>query len=381
MRSLEERKIIYYLPFLETATVVEFSKFKITPFFEKSEYGDLRPKGIFEGNGSLIEVNGFKSGDFYTREVDRLTFIVLERLKFGYFLYNPPHVMSHGGYVSSENFECFRLIETNEDPSFEHKVYLSNGIYNFSESLKTYYESRVSLKHRKISARKDFNLFTYVDFLSENITDEDLLTAMRLYNRCWSTYSLHNSLDKPIFARSSIEILAKNQYGEKNGLKKFISEFFNKSFAKLDELSNSDETIKRLTALVTPNRIELENVVTEHLERIKMARHSYAHAGVETEELTNMPFYLLWFPLFWIVLLNYEKMTPVEGIRLGLFFCLLKVNPERWQHIDFNVLPSNIKYPHIRTYAHYSRILPIWAKTNPEETDMVLKAIPKWFDI
>ena len=381
MRSLEQRRIIYYLPFLRAETIIEFSGFKIIPFIEESDYGNLRPRGIFEGNGSLIEVDGFNSGDFYARKADRLIFIALEKLKFGYFLYNPPYLMSHGGFASSETFECFRLLETNDDPSFEHKVHLSNGMYNFSESLKTYYESRVSLRQRKISVTEDFDLFRYVDFLSKNIKDEELLTAMRLYNRCWSAYALHNSLDKPMFARSSIEILAKYQYGEKNGLKKFIGEFFNRSFIKLDEFSRTDETIKSLIALIKPSRMELEEVVEKQLELIRLARHSYTHAGVETEELTNIPFYLVWFPLFWIILLNYEKMTPVEGVRLGLFFCLLKVSPERWQHIDFNVSLSKIKYPPIHTYAHYSRVLPIWSKTNPEETDVVLKAIPKWFGI
>lgn len=381
MRSLEERKILYYLPLFSTESVIEFHDFRLIPFSKNSEYNYLRPESIFNDFGSLIEVDKFKSGDFFKREIDRKIFESVERLKFGYFFYAPSYAMSIDGYISSETFECFRFIEPNEDPSFEHKVHLSNGMYSFSESFKTYYESRDSLKQRQVSARTELNLFRYVDYLSDGINDEKLLTAMRLYNRCWSTYSLHNNIDKPVLARASIEILAKFKFGEKGGLSKFIGEFFSISFTKLNELSNLDPMVKYLTELVTPNRDCLEKVVTEQLEKIKEARHSFAHAGFETQELTNMPFYLLWYPLYWIVSLHSEKMTVNEGLRLALFFCLLNVKPEYWQSIDHGMTPSKIKYSHIRTYAHYSRILPIWAKTRPEEADAVLKAIPKWFGI
>ncbi len=378
MQSIQERRIIYYLPLLKTAEPIQLPDFTITPFIKDKEYSHLLPMDVFDGNGSLIEFDGFKSGDLFTQELDKSTFIALEQLKFSYFLQNPSHVMSIDGYVSSETFECFRCIEPSEDPAFEHKIHFSNGMYSFSESLKTYYNSRTSLKLRPIELRAwDFD---YIDYFSNNTAEDSHLSAMRLYNRCWSTYSLHNSIDKPVLARASIEVLAKLKFA-KDALKKFIPEFFDTAFLKLNQLGDSDATVRSLTELVSPNRESLQTVLTEHIDSIKEARHSFAHEGVETGALTNIPFYLVWFPLYWMVLLQSDKMTAKDGIRLCLFFCLIKVKPEYWQHIDHQSLPNKTKRSHLDTYAHYSRILPKWSETRPEETKIVLSNIQKWFGI
>ena len=378
MQSIQERRIIYYAPLLRTETPIQLSDFKITPFLKGKEYSHLLPSDVFDGTGSLIEFNSFESGDFYTQTIDKNTFNALERLKFSYFFNNPSYAMSIDGYVSSETFECFRCIESNEDRSFEHKVHFSNGMYNFSESLKTYYSSRTSLKLRPITPRAGD--FDYVDYFSQNTAEESHLSAMRLYNRCWSTYSIHNSIDKPVLARASIEILAKLKI-PKDSLKKFIPDFFEKAFIKLGQLSSSNATVHSLTELISPNRDFLQAMVTEQIESIKDARHSFAHEGIETEALTNIPFYLVWFPLYWMVLLQADKMTTRDGIRLALFFCLLKVKPDYWQHIDYEDLPTKIKRHPLDTYAYYSRILPRRSEERPEEAKVVLSAIPKWFGI
>lgn len=378
MQNVEERRIIYYLPLLRTEAPIQLSDLKIKPFLKDKKYSHLLPADVFDGTGSLIEFDGFESGDFFTQEIDKNTFIALERLKFSYFFHNPPHAMSMDGYVSSETFECFRCIEPNEDPAFEHKVHFSNGMYSFSESLKIYYGSRTSLKLRPVTLRAEF--FDYIDYFGKNTAEESSLAAMRLYNRCWSAYSIHNSIDKPVLARASIEILAKLKF-PKDSLKKFIPDFFETAFLKLNQLGSSDATVHSLTELISPNRDSLQNVVTEQIDSIKEARHSFAHEGIETGALTNIPFYLVWFPLYWMVLLQADKMTAKDGVRLALFFCLLKIRPEYWQHIEHQLLVNNAKRTHLDTYAHYSRILPKWSETRPEETKIVLSAIPKWFGI
>ncbi|MCX7250792.1 MAG: hypothetical protein NTX37_04685 [Burkholderiales bacterium] len=378
MQSIEERRIIYYLPLLRTEASIQLSDFKITPFLKDKEYSHLLPVDVFDGTGSLIEFNGFESNDFFTQEIDKKTFIALERLKFSYFFHNPSHVMCIDGYVSSETFECFRCREPSDDPAFEHKVHFSNGMYSFSESLKTYYSSRASLKLQPITPKT--GVFDYVDYFNKNTAEESHLTAMRLYNRCWSTYSIHNSIDKPVLARASIEILAKLKFPQ-DPLKKFIPDFFETAFLKLNQLGNSDATVHRLTELISQNRDSLQNMVTEQINFIKDARHSFAHEGIETEALTNIPFYLVWFPLYWMVLLQADKMTAKDGVRLALFFCLLKIRPEYWQHIDHQPLPNQTKRSHLDAYAYYSRILPKWSETRPEETKIVLSSISKWFSI
>lgn len=378
---MENKRILYYLPLISTKEVIELSKFKIKPFSGEASYSDLLPKEIFNPNGSLIEIDNFSSGDPYSAAVDAKIFNALERMKFGYFFLNPSFSSSIFGYVSSETFECFRVIERNRDSSFEHKVNLSNGMFSFSESLKTYYESRTSLKQKPIYIKPE--ALIYVDYLSENLTEENLLTAMRLYNRCWSTYSLHNSIDKPVLARVSIEILAKFKYGEKDGLKKFIVEFFSCSYEKLKELSNSSSVIKTLFNFVVSNQEELKNAIAKHLDDIKEARHDFAHAGVENEEFTNMPFYLIWFPLFWMVVLCSEKMTETEGIRLALFLCLLRFQPEDWQKTEFQALPTKTKKTHLHIYSDSSRLLPYFLKRGREskkELDAMLEGIAEWLN-
>lgn len=363
------------MPLISTAEIIEFSDFKIKPLSKDESYSDLLTKDIFGTNGSLIEINGFCSGDYYSEEGDIKTFNAIEAVKFGYFFKNPPHVCNISGYVSSENFECFRIIEKNEDPSFEQKIHLSNGMFNFSESLETYYKSRLSLRPRPVAVSS--GRFAYVDYMSEGIENEQLLTAMRLYNRCWSTYSIHNSIDKPVLARVSIEILAKIKYGEKEGLKYFIGKFFAESFEKLEKLSKSSSTIKELTDFISSKREPLEKALTKHLYDIKEARHSFAHDGIETKELANIPFYLVWFPVFWMMALHSNKITEEEGIRLSLFFCLLNFEPKDWQKMDCSVSTFKPRKSHLHNYADNAIRLPICLKKE-KDLDAVMKGIRDW---
>lgn len=376
---MKKRRILYYLPFIHTKEAIGFQDFKIKPFSENSDYSDLLPKEIFDCNGSLIETKNFASGQHYSIEEDVNILNAIERVKFAYFFSNPAHSNTISGYISSETFECFRIIENNKDPSFEHKVNFSNGMFNFHESLASYYKSRTSRNQNSICI--DSKILAYVDYLSDAETEENLLTAMRLYNRCWSSYSIHNSIDKPVLARVSIEILAKFKCGEKDGLKKFTDHFLSQSHEKLEELSKSSSSIKQILNSNPSNQEELKHKISKYLEDIKEARHDYAHAGVENEAFSNMPFYLVWFPLFWMIILRIDKITETEGIRLALFFCLLKFPHQDWQKIDFWSSPNQIKKSHLHIYSDSSRLLPVYLKRerdSKELSDAILKCISKW---
>lgn len=378
---MKERRILYYLPMISTEEVIELSDLKIKPFSEDASYSDLLPKDIFNHRGSLIEVDNFVSGDFFSASIDEKIYNAIERIKFGYFFLNPPFSSNIFGYISSETFECFRIFEKNTDSSFEHKVNLSNGMFNFSESLEIYYKSRISLNQKSILIKS--NNLAYVDYLSENVTEQKFLTAMKLYNRCWSTYSLHNSIDKPVLAKVSIEVLAKLKYGKKDGLKKFIDDFLSCSHQKLEELSNSSPTIKQLIKLNLFDPENFKDIISNHIKDISKARNDYAHNGVENVEFINMPFYLVWFPLFWMVIFRLEKMTEAEGIRLALFFCLLKFQPQDWQKIEFSELPTETKKNHLHMYSDSSRSLPIYLKReqdSKEISDAMLNGISKWLN-
>lgn len=378
---MKKRRILYYLPFIQTKESIEFSNFKIKPFSKDADYSDLLPEEIFDCHGSLIETKKFFSGQHYSIEEDVNIFNAIEKVKFAYFFLNPAHSFSVFGYVSSETFECFRIIEKNSDPSFEHKVNFSNGMFNFSESLATYYKSRTV--HNQNNICIDSKILAYVDCLSEVETEENLLIAMRLYNRCWSTYSLHNSIDKPMLARVSIEILAKFKLGKTNGLKEFVDHFLSQSHKKLKELSKSSSSIRQILNSNIPTEEELKNIITKHLDDIKEARHAYTHAGVEDEAFNTIPFYLLWFPLFWMVILRIDIIKEAEGIRLALFFCLLKFPYQDWQKMDFFGLPHKTKKSHLHIYSDNSRLLPVYLKLerdSKELSEAMLKGIYKWLN-
>lgn len=370
---MKNRRVLYYIPLVSTRESIEFSEFTIRPFLEGSSYSDLLPEDIFCCNGSLLEVNGFTSGDYFQGEVDLKIFEAIEKIKFGYFFLNPSHSQDCRGYVSSETFECFRILEKNQDPSFEHKVNFSNGMFNFSESLKTYYGFRRSLGQKNINVNSDD--FFYVDYLCSDIKDGQQLKVMRLFNKCWSTYSIHNHLDKVLLARASIEVFVNVIGSDKMN---FVDLFFEKSLGIMKCQEKCSFTLKELLNQIRPRLDGLRGVIEDNILNLKRARDNFAHDGVEDLNYINVPFYLLWFPIFWMIFLKSDKISEKEGIRLTLFFCLLNFQVQDWQKIEFS-MSENSKMTHLSMYSHYSRVLPVYLNRQSKEIiDASLKGIVNW---
>lgn len=353
--SLRRRKAFYYLPLIRLARTIKFSGFTIKPFMEDSAYGSMLDDSVFDGAGSVVEVDGFESGGYLDPEVDARVFDSVERLKFGYFFFNPSHAGCVSGYVSSETFECFRIVEKNPDGHFEQKVGVSNGMFEFSESLQAYYRHRISHTQRPIELT-EFKL-SYVDFLTEGLVTADHMAAIRMYNRCWGTYSIHSHYDKALFAKVSSEIVVSLKGINKKACARDFSAAIIKSVTKIAE---SSPVVSRIALEISKRGVNLEGEIEANLNGLKSARDKISHDGVPDYSYVNVPFYLVWFPVFWLVMFCDNKLREKEGIRLALFCGLMCFKVEEWQSFRFESM--HIKKSHLQIYIEHSSCIPQYLK-------------------
>lgn len=373
--SEKRRKVIYYLPLVQVDDPIKISGFSIKPFLKESAYGGLLLDSIFDGKGSVIEVDGFESGDYFDSQTDCRIYYALEKLKFGYFFLNPSYSGSVLGYVSNETFECFRIIEKNPDGAFEQKVELTNGMFSFSESLQTYYQCRMS--HQQKTIRLNASALQYVGFLTDGLDSAEHMAAMRMYNRCWCTHSIHSHHDKALLAKVSIEILGELKKIKKNE----ISDFFSKMISDvINNLSKSSLLITHIAKQYSIRGINLKEVVEENLKNLKVARDELSHKGRPDFNHVNIPFYLVWFPLFWLTVFCSEKLTEDEGIRFSLFCGLMCFKVHDWQSVKLTAhLPVK---SHLQIYDDCSRIFSNALKKSPSGKliDDYMESVTYWLN-
>lgn len=374
--SEKRRKVLYYLPLVRAEEVIKLSDFTIKPFLHDSVYSSLLLDSVFDGKGSVIEVDGFESGGYLDRETDFRIYDALEKLKFGYFFLNPSYSGSVEGYVSSENFECFRVIEKNPDGAFEQKVELTNGMFAFSESLQTYYQYRISHQQKLIRLRA--SQLSYVNFLTDGLNSADHMAAMRMYNRCWGTYSIHSHYDKALLAKVSTEVLL----GLKGIHKKESSKVFCEVILEnIKEFSKSNRMVKHIARQYSIQGLDLEKEIELNLNGLKDARDKISHNGVPDYSYINVPFYLVWFPLFWLVVLCSDKLSEKEAIRFSLFCGLMCFSVHDWQKIEFTALTA--RKSHLQIYVDDSRLFPRYLEQAPSGPliDNCLESVTRWLSV
>ncbi|HHM4612654.1 TPA: hypothetical protein ACRNCS_003372 [Pseudomonas aeruginosa] len=373
--SEKKRRVLYYLPLVRVESPIKLSGFSIKPFLKDSAYGSLLRDSIFDGKGAVIEVDGFESGDYLDIQTDYRIYDALEKLKFGYFFLNPSYSSSFHGYVSSETFECFRIIEKNPDGSFEQKVELTNGMFSFLESQQTYYKCRMS--HQQKMVTLNASALQYVGFLTDGLDSADHMAAVRMYNRCWCTHSIHSHHDKALLAKISVEIL-----GELKDIKKYeVSDFFSKVISDVvNDFSKSSPVIAHIARQYSIRGINLKEKIELNLKSLKAARDELSHKGRPDFDHINVPFYLVWFPLFWLTVFCSEKLTETEGIRFSLFCGLMCFNVRDWQCIKLTAyLPTK---SHLQIYDDNSRLFPKFLKKSPSE-DLIgdyMKSVTNWLN-
>ena len=364
----KQRSVMYYLPLIHVEDKICGAGFCLKKYEHTPRNSFLMPDGIFPEGGSLVEIEGFVSGDGFSTKIDIQVHQLLEKIKFSYFFLNPATAGHIGGYTSSENFECFRLFEKHPDSSFEQKVILSNGMYGFMHSMENYYKFRTTLRQYKINLRScDLH---YVDRLSKLNIDDELFSAIKLYNKCWETYSIHSYLDKALFARAGIEASLKHVKLEP---KNFVPTFWEKSLAHIEAHAKTNPIVDVLWKELEPSLDEIKFNLDSELDGLRLARHKIAHGGGQVNEYQNVPFYLIWFPVFWISTLEKEQLSYEEGIRLALFMALMKRKVDTWSYA------APPKRSHIDSYINFSRVIPKYlAKKDQKLTDDCTIALQNW---
>ena len=363
-----KRSVMYYLPLIHVENKIYGTGFCLKKYEHTLGHSFLMPDGIFPEGGSLVEIEGFVSGEGFSTEIDIQVHQLLEKIKFSYFFLNPATAGHIGGYTSSENFECFRLFEKNPDSSFEQKVILSNGMYDFMHSMENYYKFRTTLRQYKVNLRPDD--LHYVDRLSKLKIDDELFSAIKLYNKCWETYSIHSYFDKALFARAGIEASLKHVKLEPIN---FLPTFWKNSLAHIEAHAKTNTIVDLLWKELEPSLDEIKSNLDSELNGLRLARHKIAHGGGQVNEYQNVPFYLIWFPVFWISTLEKEQLSYEEGIRLVLFMALIKRKVDTWSYT------APPKRSHIDSYINFSRVIPKYlAKKEQELTDNCRVALLNW---
>lgn len=374
--SEKRRKVLYYLPLVHVEETIKLSDFSIKPFLNDSVYSSLLTDSVFDGKGSIIEVDGFESGDYLDDKTDFRIFDALEKLKFGYFFLNPSYSGSFYGYVSSETFECFRVIEKNPDGAFEQKIELTNGMFSFSESLQAYYKYRISHQQKPIHMRA--SQLSYVGLLTDGLNSADHMAAIRMYNRCWGTYSIHSHHDKALLAKVSTEVLLSLKGVNKKDSSKVFSVMIMDAISKF---SNSSRMISHIAKQCFIRGLDLEKGIELNLNGLKEARDKISHDGIPDYSYINVPFYLVWFPLFWLVMFCNEKLTEEEGVRFSLFCGLMCFSVRDWQRIESTTFPA--RKSHLQIYVDNSRLFPRYLKKGPsgQLIDNCLESITRWLSV
>lgn len=108
---MENRRVIYYIPAIRIPEVIQFNNFRLRPFKKDHGFADLLPLDIFDDKGTLVEVNGFESGDKLDYGISLKTYEAMEQIKFGYFFAYPSYSDSLFGFIYAELFDYFEIIE------------------------------------------------------------------------------------------------------------------------------------------------------------------------------------------------------------------------------------------------------------------------------
>lgn len=351
---MENRRIIYYIPAIRIPEVIQFNNFRLRPFKKDHGFADLLPLDIFDGKGTLVEVNGFKSGDKLDGDISSKTYETMEQIKFGYFFAYPSHSDSFFGFIYAELFDYFEIIEKDPDPSVEHKTIAHNGVSSFLISTTDYYSSRLSL-HRPLSIQFS-EMIAHLDYFADSVKDSRHFMAMRLFNRCWSLHSVHSYFEKVLWAKVSIDILLESCGVSKKEVSRI---FLDKALHHIQEQSKSSHMVLYIKKIISVNgahKDDMLKALEKNLRNLKEARDKIAHEGLVDKDHINIPFYLIWLPLLWMVLLCPEKITEKEGVRLALFLGLLKFDPKDWQQSD------DKKHSHLYQYDYLSRVIPEYLK-------------------
>ncbi|MGK3176320.1 hypothetical protein ACSLST_01795 [Klebsiella pneumoniae] len=381
MQRDERRRVIYCLPFILCEDDICFGHVIIKPIrniINNDVCKELLSGEVFENNGCVIEIDGFKSGDYYDKNIDLKIGYSIEALKTSYFYLSPSSSMDIRGFIGNETFECFKIFERSKSIAnihFEHKIQMSNGMTNFSFSLDKYYKFRSEfLNNFKLKVRESD--FSHFNVFYDKTHDDSILSILTLYNKCWGLYSAKDFYDKALYSRVSIEVLSKLKCNNSN---KSIPESFGIFFSEVKNLiEHHDFTGKdeRFLYEIYENKIKpCFYVISKRIEKYFLdlagARNYIAHEGKEHPSFFNISPYLVFFPVFFIILSRKSEISNCDIYRFVFLLGLFMHDVNTWDKIDFREIRP--KRSHLDSYLNFARVYPHYLKNENESAHYLLK--------
>jgi hypothetical protein len=373
MLRRESRKTIYCLPFIVCSNDIRIGTITIKPIkalIKDENCKELLKEKVFGDDGCVIEIDGFRSGDFYNKNIDIEINRAIEALKASYFYCSPPSIMNIKGFIGNETFECFQLIEKMKpmaNTHFEHKIQFSNGMSNFYLSLDKYYKFRAEfIDNFKLRIHK--NDFMYYGLFYECISIDQVFSVVRLYNKCWGLYSANDFFDKALYSRVSIEVLSKFKFSKGS---KPIHDAFKFIFLRLREtiegFNYNDKNDKFLYSIYLDNIKPCFDSICNKIERyffaLADARNYIAHEGKEHSNFLTISPYLIFFPVFF-TLLSQKDETTSDVYRYIFLLGLFMYDVETWDDIDFSKFPT--RRSHLDSYLNWAKVYPKYLEHNKE---------------
>lgn len=358
-----QRKVIFLMPNIQVEEKIAFQNIRLIPY--NKEHENLVPS-IFN-NGTLIEIDDFKTGDLYDLSIAYKIHDAIEIIKFSYFGTNAPIAHEYPGFISDSTFDIFTIIEKNLDKSFEHKVRITNGVDTYLLNLNEWYKYKSILGNITPLKITTNSFASYVQYIYDDcIINDKKLSIIKLYNKCLKITDMIEHFDKILFARISIETLNSLIDGQVN--KNYINKFFNRTKEIIDDYKDKEHIIiKFYNDNIISNQEEykkLQKNLDTYLNSLRDARHDLVHENKIDTSFSTLEVYITWFPLFFLISFFKDNLNEKHLIRLVLFLGLLKINPKFWNKLDER---NYNKRTSISLYSSISKSLPIHLDNNEIE--------------
>lgn len=345
------RKIAYYLPNLHLKDDIDLGQFR---FLKASEWDNpdllIDPK-VFGGiDGSLVEVDGFSTGDIFSPVVNESIYREVELIKFAYFLSS---ISNHLGFVSSDTFEVFRIIEKNKDPSFEHKVRFSNGVDSFLMPLDKYFVSKaLSGSFGRVLLTK--NDLKYYHFIKSLPLSDDELMMISIFNKTRSLYTDNDFVDRVLFARMATEKLAKKLCWK---LSQITEKFLGRALKFVESNKYKNEKITRFYIENVVEKQELIKAnIEDYLNNLKDARHALAHAGEQNNKFKDICYFMAWFPVAFMLSFEHKEINQDLAFQTIFLLAASSADIGKWQEREFTL--TSVKKTILESYEHLSHVIP-----------------------
>ncbi|HHT0552633.1 hypothetical protein N2K17_26485 [Klebsiella michiganensis] len=381
MLNITDRRIIYCLPSIFCQETIKLGNLLIRPLSEAVKDNDNCAKLLmdfpFNRESSVIETLTFKSGDFFTQLNDLEIRDSLEILKFSYFFEFPSSLLDINGFVGNETFECYPVIELNSELTcfgVEHKMPFTNGMSNYLLSLKSYFQYRtIFLENFSLRLKqKDFSYYSVFYGLNKKT---DTLDLFKMYNKCWGVYSAYDFSDKALYSKITLELLSSRHVANGNKVGKTFTLFFEKLRRIIGSIA--DDVLFHVYKEKIDSKID---IVTKRIEdyflSLNVERKNIAHEGKSSHQFINVAPYLVFFPVFLMVLECSDDIQRKDIYRFIFLLSLFMYEVDTWQMIDFETFPS--KRTHLQSYINFSRCYHKYVKDNKESAKYMLIGFENW---